>query len=122
MIQSILHKEFSGETVPAFKDMDADTRVKIVFVLLVSSCPDVAAAIHEKLIGDHVLGNFMMSLMAGGTGAKHYAMMQFETDIVAALEPIIQSGIEQYNEETKDLQSLTGDPLVDAGHHHSDFS
>jgi len=122
MIQSILHlQNRSRETIPDFKDMDTESRMGIVHALLISGCEETAEAINEKLLGDHVLGNFMLSLMSGGTGAKHYAMMQFETDVIAALEPIIQSGIEQYNQETNDLQSLTGDQLVDAGHHHSDF-
>lgn len=123
MIQSILHKENqSGETIPSFKEMDYELRLKIIYLLLISGCQEVSAAVHEKLMDNHVLGNFIMSLMSGGTGAKHYAVMQFETDVIAALEPIIQPGIEQYNQETQDLKSLSGDACIDSGHTQSDFS
>jgi hypothetical protein len=88
----------------------------------VSGCPDVAEAIQEKLLGDHCLANVMLGIMGERINAKHYALMQFESDVIAALEPIIQAGIDQYNQETKDIKSLTGDASVDAGHKNSDFS
>lgn len=122
MIQSIIQKEFNGNHIPDFNDMDADSRLKIVYLLLISGCDQVKAAINEKLLADHVLGNLIMSLNYCSNPTRIYAMNQFEADVIASLEPIIQDGIDQFNLETSEIKSITGDACTDAGHKQSDFS
>jgi hypothetical protein len=121
MLQQILSK-IAPESgiIPNLKDIPDDKRIELFSLALASGDSDCIAYITEKLIGDHALSNFIMSRSYNSV-AQNIANMAFESEIYAALEAPIQSAIDQYNQETNDIKSLTGDACIDHGHKQSDF-
>lgn len=121
MLEPIL-KSISPESgiIPHVNNMSPYQRCELFALAAASGDAECIAHLMEKLIGDHALSSFIAS-RAYNEQAKHYAALALESAIFAALEAPIQSAIERYNQETLDIQSLTGDPLIDAGHKQTDF-
>lgn len=107
--------------IPHVKNMEPDERYELFALVAASGDAECIAYLMEKLIGDHALSQFIASRAYNDT-ARNIAEIAFESAIFAALEAPIQDAIDRYNSETMQIQSLTGDPLVDAGHSQSDFS
>lgn len=122
MLDTIL-KSIAPESgiIPHLNNMTPDQRCELFALAAASGDAECIAHLMEKLIGDHALSAFIAS-RAYNEQAKHYAAIAFESAIFSALEAPIQDAIDRYNQETRDIKSMTGDPLIDAGHNHNDFS
>lgn len=107
--------------IPHVNDMAPEQRYELFALAAASGDAECIAHLMEKLIGDHALSQFIAS-RAYNDVARNIAAMAFESAVFAALEAPIQDAIDRYNQETRDLNSLTGDPLIDAGHNPNDFS
>jgi hypothetical protein len=107
--------------IPHVKNMAPDDRYELFALVSASGDSECIAHLMEKLIGDHALSQFIAS-RAYNHVAQNIAAMAFESAIFAALEAPIQDAIDRYNSETLQIQSLTGDPLIDSGHKQTDFS
>jgi hypothetical protein len=101
--------------------MAPDERYQLFALAAASGDAECIAYLMEKLIGDHALADFIQTRSYENDQAKHYGLLAFESAIFAALEAPIQDAIDRYNQETRDIKSLTGDPAVDAGHKQTDF-
>jgi hypothetical protein len=121
MLQQILSKiAITPGNIPNIKEMPESSRLLVFALAVQSGDAECLAHLMEKLIGDHALADFIMSRTYNGA-AQNIANMAFESAIYAALEAPIQDAIDQYNQETNDLKSLTGDACTDHGHNKNDF-
>jgi len=121
MLEQIL-KSIAPESgiIPHVNNMAPEQRYQLFALAAASGDAECIAYLMEKLIGDHALADFIAS-RAYNHVAQNIAAMAFESAIFAALEAPIQDAIDRYNQETRDIKSLTGDPLIDAGHSPNDF-
>lgn len=123
MLEPIL-KSIAPESgiIPHVNSMAPEQRYELFALAAASGDAECIAYLMEKLIGDHALADFIQTRSYENDQAKNYGLLSFESAIFAALEAPIQDAIDRYNQETRDIKSLTGDPSVDAGHNPSDFN